>query len=94
LIKRVIGMPGDSILIRNETVYVNGEKINEPYLGSATIGEVSIESIPDNEYFLMGDNRSHSTDSRDNRIGTVSGDSIVGKSIVRIYPLTKVGVVE
>lgn len=94
LIKRVIGMPGDSILIENETVYVNGEKINEPYLGSATIGEVSIESIPDNEYFLMGDNRSHSTDSRDNRIGTVSGDSIVGKSIVRIYPLTKAGVVE
>jgi len=94
LIKRVIGLPGDSILIKNESVYVNGKELSESYLGSQTYGKVDIKSIPDNEYFLMGDNRGHSADSRDSRIGCVSQERIIGKSVLRIFPFKKVGVVE
>lgn len=94
LIKRVIGIPGDSILIKNGEVYINNKKISESYLGSVTIGKTEIERIPENEYFLMGDNRSHSTDSRDSRIGTVSEDCIIGKSILRVFPLYKLGIVD
>lgn len=94
LIKRVIGLPGDSVLIENTKVYINGEKLDEPYIGSITTGSVDIKKIPENEYFLMGDNRSHSTDSRETIVGTVSKDRIIGKSLVRIYPLNKLGNVE
>ena len=70
------------------------EKLDETYLGSPTIGSVDIKEIAEGEYFLMGDNRSHSTDSRDAVVGTVNEDRIIGKSIVRVYPFTKIGEVE
>jgi signal peptidase I len=92
LIKRVIGLPGDSILIEDSKVIVNGVLISEDYLGSKTIGNVYIDEIPSGEYFVMGDNRSHSMDSRD--IGTISSEKIIGKSVLRIYPLNKIGVVD
>jgi signal peptidase I len=94
LIKRVIGLPGDSIFIENEEVYINGIKQEEAYIGSPTIGSVYIEKIPENHYFLMGDNRSHSTDSRESIIGVVAGDKIIGKSLVRVFPLSKLGKVD
>lgn len=92
LIKRVIGLPGDSILIEDSKVVVNGVVLSEDYLGSKTIGNIYIEEIPSGEYFVMGDNRSHSMDSRD--IGTISVDKIIGKSVLRIYPINKIGVVD
>ena len=92
LIKRVIGLPGDSIQIEDSKVIVNGEVLVENYLGSKTIGKVDIDEIPSGEYFLMGDNRSNSTDSR--AIGTISSDKLIGKSIFRIYPINNIGKVK
>ncbi|MBS7528767.1 signal peptidase I [Fusibacter paucivorans] len=89
--KRVIGVPGDAIFIADTNGYINGTKLEESYIGSPTTGYVDIIEIPEGEYFLMGDNRSHSTDSRDNTIGTVSIDKIIGKSTYRLYPFSKIG---
>ena len=91
LIKRVIGLPGDSVKIEDEKVYINGNLQDEPYLGSTTNGMVSIDKLDENEYFMMGDNRSHSLDSRYESVGTVSGDKIIGKVLFRILPFSKIG---
>ena len=94
LIKRIIALPGDSIFIEKGNVFVNGKKLDEPFIGSATTGSIDIKRIPENEYFLMGDNRSHSTDSRSEMVGTISKDRIIGKAMFRVYPLNKIGVVK
>ena len=91
LIKRVIGVPGDEIDIKDGKVYINGELYNEPYTEGVTSPkdmEFPIK-IPDNEYFVMGDNRENSMDSRD--IGLISTDKIEGKAVLRLWPLDKVG---
>lgn len=92
LIKRVIGLPGDSIAIEGSRVIVNGNVLHENYLGSKTLGNLRIDELPSGEYFVMGDNRSHSIDSRD--IGTISKDRIIGKTVLRVYPINKFGVVD
>lgn len=94
LIKRVIAVPGDSVHIENGEVYVNSVKLNEDYVGSFTSGTVNIDKIPPNEYFLIGDNRSNSVDSRSDRIGTVNTDSILGEVFFRVYPFSKIGGVD
>jgi signal peptidase I len=91
LIKRVIGMPGDAIDIVGGDVYINGEKLQETYVSSNTNGDVHIESIPDGKYFLMGDNRAVSLDSRDSQVGLIDGEKIIGRAIFRLYPLTRFG---
>lgn len=94
LIKRIIALPGDSIFIEAGAVFINGEKLDEPFIGSMTTGSIDIKRIPENEYFLMGDNRSYSADSREAEIGTISKDKIIGKTLFRIYPLNKIGIVK
>ena len=94
LIKRVIGVPGDSLLISDGKVYINGELYDEDYLNSITTGNVKIDKIPENKYFLMGDNRRVSLDSRSNLVGLVDKDTIIGDVLVRIFPLNRIGVVE
>jgi len=94
LIKRVIGVPGDSLLISDGKVYINGELYDEDYLNSITTGNVKIDRIPENKYFLMGDNRRVSLDSRSNLVGLVDKDTIIGDVLVRIFPLNRIGVVE
>lgn len=91
LIKRVIGLPGDEIKVSDGEVYVNDVLLDEPYVSSFTTGEVYIESLDDNMYFLMGDNRSVSLDSRSNSVGPVDGDTIFGRVVVRIMPLNRMG---
>lgn len=91
LIKRVIGLPGDSVDIVAGDVFINGEKLQEIYVSSNTNGEVHIDSIPDGKYFLMGDNRAVSLDSRDNQVGLIDGEKIIGRAIFRLYPLTRFG---
>lgn len=91
LIKRVIGLPGDSVDIVNGDVFINGEKLQEIYVSSNTNGDVHIESIPDGKYFLMGDNRAVSLDSRDSQVGLIDGEKIIGRAIFRLYPLTRFG---
>ncbi len=89
LIKRVIGLPGETVTIRDGSVYINGEAIEEPYVkGGYTTGSVEGLKIDDGEYFVMGDNREVSLDSRD--FGPISEDSIKGKAVLRLYPFDEI----
>ncbi len=93
LIKRVIGLPGDKIDILEGKVYVNGEELVETYLGSVKDEEIHTV-VPEGEYFMMGDNRARSTDSRSSMVGTVKKEDIIGKAIFRVFPLNKIGILE
>lgn len=92
LIKRVIGVENDVITVTGGIVYRNGVPLDEPYtLDGFTTGELHDLVVPENQVFVMGDNRSISLDSRDPQVGTVSEESIVGKAFVRLYPFTEIG---
>lgn len=90
LIKRVIGVPGDWIEMDTDgTVYLNGEKLDEPYANQLAIGECDLEfpfQVPPEQYFVLGDMRESSIDSRNTIIGCVEKDQIVGKVIFRVWP--------
>ena len=90
LIKRVIGIPGDWIEIDTDgTVYLNGEKLDEPYAEQLSVGECDLEfpfQVPQEQYFVLGDMRESSIDSRNTLIGCVAKDQIVGKVFFRIWP--------
>lgn len=90
LIKRVIGLPGDWIEIDTDgTVYLNGERLDEPYAQQLAVGECDLEfpfQVPQEQYFVLGDMRESSIDSRNTLIGCVEKDQIVGKVFFRIWP--------
>ena len=90
LIKRVIGIPGDWIEIDTDgTVYLNGEKLDEPYAQQLAVGECDLEfpfQVPQEQYFVLGDMRESSIDSRNTLIGCVEKEQIVGKVFFRIWP--------
>ena len=90
LIKRVIGLPGDWIEIDVDgTVYLNGEKLDEPYVQNKALGECDLEfpfQVPQEQLFVIGDMRESSIDSRNTMIGCVQMDQIVGKAIIRVWP--------
>lgn len=94
LIKRVIGLPGDRIEIDTDgTVYVNSEVIDEPYVMNKTMGECDLEfpyQVPQEQYFVMGDLRETSIDSRSTLIGCIEKDQIVGKVVIRVWPLNSI----
>ena len=94
LIKRVIGIPGDEIDIKDGCVYVNGEKLNESYAKGETFDngfEFPIE-VPDNKLFVLGDNRPVSKDSR--QLGFINYNQVECKAILRVYPFDKMGVIK
>jgi len=95
LVKRVIAGPGDWVDIKEDgTVYVNGEELIEPYLSEKAYGDADIEfpyQVPDERYFVMGDHRETSVDSRHSAVGCVSEEQVVGRLIFRIWPLDKLG---
>ena len=95
LIKRFIAGPSDWVNIDVDgNVFVNGSELDEPYLSEKALGETDIElpyQVPDERYFLMGDNRAVSVDSRSSTVGCVSKDQIVGKVVFRIWPLREFG---
>ena len=94
LIKRVIGVPGDWIEIDTDgTVYLNGEKLNEPYAEQLSVGECDLEfpfQVPQEQYFVLGDMRESSIDSRNTLIGCVAKDQIIGKVFFRIWPFNTI----
>ncbi len=94
LIKRVIGLPGDAVSIDSEgTVFVNGEALDEPYVIEKSLGECDLEFpyiVPENEYFLLGDQRDSSIDSRSSVIGCIDKEQILGKLFFRIWPFSEI----
>lgn len=94
LIKRVIGLPKERLTIKGGNVYINGTKIDEPYINTDyTDGNIDI-LIQDGEYFVMGDNRTVSRDSRDISVGTIDKEDIVGKASIRYFPFSDIGIVK
>ncbi len=91
LIKRVIGMPGDKIFVDGDNVYINDVLVNEQFAVQGAHSIVTIDKIPEDYYFLMGDNRPISLDSRDPSIGLVSKKDIEGVAIFRLFPFSKIG---
>jgi len=93
-VKRIIGLPNEKITINRGMVYINGKLLDEPYLdGVYTEGDINTV-IPDGFYFVMGDNREISRDSRYDEVGLISIDSIHGEAVFRIYPFSDFGAVE
>lgn len=94
-IKRIIGLPGESVQITGDDIYINGELLEEDF-GREEIWDPGIAGneilLGDDEYFVLGDNRNSSIDSRDAGVGLVKRDSIVGRAWLRIWPLDKIGV--
>ena len=95
LIKRYIAGPSDYVNVDEDgNVSVNGTPLDEPYLAEKAYGEADIEfpyQVPDQRYFVMGDNRSVSIDSRSSIVGCIAGDQIVGKGVFRVWPLSAFG---
>ena len=93
LIKRVIATPGDYIWVESDgTVFLNGEPLDEPYVSEKALGECDVEfpyQVPENAYFVMGDKRETSIDSRSSIIGCVTEDQLVGKIFCKIWPLSE-----
>lgn len=99
-IKRIIGLPGETIQIMDDgSIYINGEKLEENYgmevIKPETIGRAAepIE-LGDDEYFVMGDNRNNSSDSRTDMVGNIKRENIIGKAWLRIWPVSDFGVLQ
>lgn len=93
LVKRVIGLPGDRVEYKHDTLYINGEEIEESFINEKTenfsLKELGYNVIPEGYYFVVGDNRNNSLDSR--YIGLIKKDDIEGKVIFRIFPFKSFG---
>ena len=99
-IKRIIGLPGETVQIMDDgSIYINGEKLEENYgmevIKPETIGRAAepIE-LEDDEYFVMGDNRNNSSDSRTDMVGNIKRENIIGKAWLRIWPVSDFGVLQ
>jgi len=94
LIKRVIGLPGDIIEVKDGAAYRNGDRLNEPYIKDGeTPGTMAPVTVPADSFFVLGDNRQVSMDSRTSEIGFVTDDKIRGKVIFRLLPLSTAGTI-
>jgi signal peptidase I, bacterial type len=85
-VKRIIGLSGETVNITKGSVYINGEKLDEPYISTSIAGNFGPYTVPDGSYFMMGDNRNNSQDSRYWKNKYVSKDKILGKALFKYYP--------
>ena len=90
-VKRVIGLPGDTVEIKNHTVYVNNIALDEPYINEKPVYTMAPYTVEEGHYFVMGDNRNNSSDSH--LRWTVSEDNIVGEVWLRLWPLSRFGLI-
>ena len=97
LLKRVIALPDDEVVIDADgNVYVNGEVLDEPYVTEKGLGDCNLEfpyKVPGTSYFVMGDRRTNSVDSRNSTVGAISREDIIGKVFIRAWPLSEFGFV-
>ena len=97
LLKRVIALPEDEVAIDADgNVYVNGELLEEPYVTDKGLGDCDLEfpyKVPGTSYFVMGDRRSNSVDSRNSVVGSIPQEDIIGKVFVRVWPFSRFGFV-
>lgn len=95
-IKRIIGLPGETVQVKNGEVYIDGEILGEDY-GAEAMEDAGIASDPielgTDEYFVLGDNRNHSSDSRDPSVGVLRREDLIGRDWIRIYPFDEMGFV-
>ena len=96
-IKRITGMPGETLQIKDGYVYIDGEQLTSDIYGNELIEDPQTAEDPvtlgEDEYFVMGDNRNHSMDSRDPSVGVLKKSDLMGRAWVRIYPFNNVGVI-
>lgn len=95
-IKRIIGLPGESVQVKDGYVYINGELLEENY-GLEAMNNAGIADEPivlgEDEYFVLGDNRNRSSDSRDPSVGILTREDLMGRAWLRIWPLESIGVI-
>ena len=98
LVKRVIAGPADIVTITNDgTTFVNGNELKEPYVSEKALGQCDLKfpyQVPESRYFLMGDHRATSVDSRSTAVGCVSEEQIVGRIVFCVWPLSDFGPVK
>jgi signal peptidase I len=91
LVKRIIGMPGETISSQGNTILINGKPLAQPWFAPVPLGPpIQPTKIPANSYFVMGDNRTNSCDSRD--WGTLPRGNIIGHVVFRIWPISQIGI--
>ena len=96
-IKRIIGLPGETVQIADGTIYIDGSPLEESY-GREVMQDPGIAAEPitlgEDEYFVLGDNRNQSSDSRDPSVGLIHRDEIIGRAWLRIWPLNSFGILK
>lgn len=97
-IKRIIGLPGETIQVVDGYVYIDGELLESDIYGAEVMWKANIAAEPialgEDEYFVLGDNRNHSSDSRDPSVGVLTREDLLGRAWVRIYPFDQAGVIK
>ena len=97
-IKRIIGLPGEIVQVKDGYTYIYGKKLTSDIYGREVMDEPGIAEEPiklgSDEYFVLGDNRNHSSDSRVASVGVLTRDMLIGRAWVRIYPFNKIGVIK
>lgn len=97
LLKRIVALPEDEVVIDGDgNVYINQQLLDEPYVTDKSLGDCDLEfpyRVPGTGYFVLGDRRSNSVDSRNSVVGAVAPDDIIGRVCVRVWPLSKIGLI-
>lgn len=92
-LKRVIGLPGETVQIMGGEIYIDGEKLKDPFADTPILRAKRAEkpiTLGEDEYFVMGDNRNYSSDSRDSDVGNVKMEQIMGKAFLKLWPVDRI----